>query len=63
MRSLSAGELYVCLPPDHPLAGCASVTFEMLNGYNCLLRSEIGFWDAMSRRKMPASASWCRRRL
>lgn len=48
-------ELYVCLPPDHPLAGCASVTFEMLNGYNCLLRSQIGFWDAMSRRKMPAS--------
>ena len=31
------------------------MTFEMLNGFNCLLRSEIGFWDAMCRRKMPAS--------
>ena len=48
-------ELYVCIPENHELAGCESVTFEMLNGFNCLLRSEIGFWDAMCRRKMPAS--------
>lgn len=27
----------------------------MLNGFNFLLRSEIGFWNEMCRQKMPAS--------
>lgn len=48
-------ELYVCFPKDHALADRKTVTFQMLNGFNCLLRSEIGFWDELSRRKMPAS--------
>ncbi|MCD8086267.1 MAG: LysR family transcriptional regulator [Clostridiales bacterium] len=48
-------ELSVCLPPDHALAGCPSVTLEQLNGYNCLLKSDIGFWSDLCREKMPAS--------
>lgn len=47
--------LSVCLPADHALAGRASVTFSDLNGYNFLLRSEIGFWDEMCRLRMPSS--------
>ena len=31
------------------------LTFSDLNGFNFLLRSEIGFWDAMCRKTMPAS--------
>ncbi|MCD8120726.1 MAG: LysR family transcriptional regulator [Clostridiales bacterium] len=48
-------ELSVCLSPDHTLAGCPSVTLEMLNGYNCLLKSDIGFWSELCHKKMPAS--------
>ncbi|MCD8082831.1 MAG: LysR family transcriptional regulator [Clostridiales bacterium] len=48
-------ELSVCLPPDHDLSGCSSVTLEMLNGYNCLLKSDIGFWNDLCRQKMSAS--------
>lgn len=48
-------ELSVCLPPGHALADRKSLTFSMLNGFNCLLRSQIGFWTALCREKMPAS--------
>ncbi|MCD8083705.1 MAG: LysR family transcriptional regulator [Clostridiales bacterium] len=48
-------ELSVCLSPDHTLASCPSVTLEMLNGYNCLLKSDIGFWSQLCHKKMPAS--------
>ncbi len=48
-------ELSVCLPPDHALAGRSSITLEMLNGYNCLLKSDIGFWSELCRKRMPAS--------
>ncbi|MCD7934690.1 MAG: LysR family transcriptional regulator [Oscillospiraceae bacterium] len=48
-------ELSVCLPPDHALAGRSSITLEMLNGYNCLLKSDIGFWSELCREQMPAS--------
>ena len=47
--------LFVCVPPSHALAGKTSVTFRDLNGFNFLLKSEIGFWDGMCREKMPAS--------
>lgn len=39
----------------HELADRKSLTFEDLNGYNCLLRSQIGFWTELCYRKMPAS--------
>ena len=48
-------ELSVCLTKGHALARAGSVTFAMLNGFNCLLRSEIGFWNEMCRKKMPSS--------
>ena len=47
--------LYICVPPEHALAGAESVTFADINGYNFLLRSELGFWDTMCREQMPAS--------
>ena len=31
------------------------MTFADINGYNFLLRSELGFWDTMCREQMPAS--------
>ena len=34
--------LSVCVPAGHPLAGRESLTFSELNGYNFLLRAEIG---------------------
>lgn len=47
--------LSVCIPKTHELASKRSVTTKELNGYNFLLRSELGFWDKMCRQKMPAS--------
>ena len=47
--------LFICVPPSHALAGKTFVTFRDLNGFNFLLKSEIGFWDGMCRKKMPAS--------
>ena len=47
--------LSVCVPASHDLAGKSSVTFSDLNGFNFLLRSEIGFWDEMCRVRMPSS--------
>lgn len=48
-------KLFVCVPASHDLAENASVTFSDLNGFNFLLKSEIGFWDEMCRIQMPAS--------
>ncbi len=48
-------KLSVCVPKEHHLAHCKSLTFEELNGFNCLLLSQIGFWDKLCREKMPAS--------
>ncbi len=47
--------LSVCVPGSHDLADRSSVTFSELNGFNFLLRSEIGFWDEMCHVQMPAS--------
>lgn len=47
--------LFVCVPSGHTLAGHSTLSMEELNGFNFLLRSELGFWDAMCRKKMPAS--------
>lgn len=48
-------KLFVCVPPDHRLAESETLTFADINGFNFLLRSELGFWDTMCRQKMPAS--------
>ena len=47
-------QLFVCVPPEHALAKQASLTFAEINGFNFLLRSELGFWDTLCREKMPA---------
>ena len=47
--------LFVCVPKDHELATHKSLTFADINGFNFLLRTELGFWDALCREKMPAS--------
>ena len=47
--------LFVCLPPDHELASHSTLTFDEINGFNFLLRTELGFWDTLCREKMPAS--------
>lgn len=41
--------------PSHELASKKSLTFADMNGFNFLLRSEIGFWDTLCREKMPSS--------
>lgn len=48
-------KLFVCVPPDHKLAENETLTFEDINGFNFLLRTELGFWDTLCRQKMPAS--------
>ena len=48
-------KLFVCVPKEHKLAGFKTLTFADINGFNFLLRSELGFWDTLCRRKMPAS--------
>ena len=47
--------LFVCVPVSHVLASHTSLTFEEINGFNFLLRTELGFWDTLCREKMPAS--------
>ena len=47
--------LFVCVPMEHELAKHKSLTFADINGFNFLLRTELGFWDALCREKMPAS--------
>ena len=49
------GKLFVCVPMEHELAKHKSLTFADINGFNFLLRTELGFWDALCREKMPAS--------
>ena len=47
--------LFVCVPPGHDLAKHDALTFADINGFNFLLRTELGFWDTLCREKMPAS--------
>ena len=37
------------------LQAVCQVTFSDLNGYNFLIRSDIGFWEKLCRDKMPSS--------
>lgn len=54
-QPLMEEHLSICVPPDHDLAQYKSVTCDMINGFNCLLSSEIGFWNELCREKMPSS--------
>lgn len=48
-------QLFVCIPSEHELAKHSKLHWNDLNGFNFLLRSELGFWDTLCREKMPAS--------
>lgn len=47
--------LFVSVPPAHPLALCQQITFEDLNGESVLLLSRIGFWNKVCLEKIPNS--------
>ena len=50
-------KLSICLPASHEVAALkkAAITFEDIDGYNCLLRSQLGFWSELVYRRMPSS--------
>lgn len=54
-REFMHENLYVCVPADHELASHETLSSADINGFNFLLRSELGFWDALCRRDLPAS--------
>ena len=56
-RKYMEEKLFICLPDGHEIIeqNKTAVTFEDLDGYNCLLRSRLGFWSELVYRKMPAS--------
>lgn len=55
VREFMREQLFACVPLEHELAGRESLHWDDLNGFNFLLRSELGFWDTLCREKMPAS--------
>lgn len=55
MKPFMQEKLSICVKKDHELADRTSVIFAELNGFNFLLRSELGFWDRLCREQMPAS--------
>ncbi len=55
IREFMRENLYVCIPAGHELAKREQLSFADINGFNFLLRSELGFWDHLCRQKMPAS--------
>lgn len=55
VREFMHEKLFVCVPPGHELAKHKALSTAEINGFNFLLRTELGFWDALCRRKMPAS--------
>lgn len=55
VRRFMREKLFVCVPPGHELARHKTLTFADINGFNFLLRTELGFWDTLCRQKMPAS--------
>ena len=48
-------ELYLSVPPAHPLALASHITFEDLNGESVLLLSRIGFWNELCLKQLPDS--------
>lgn len=47
--------LYLSIPPAHPLALFPSITFDDLNGESVLLLSRIGFWNEICTKMIPHS--------
>lgn len=55
VREYMREQLFVCVPKEHELSGSKTLHTRDINGYNFLLRSELGFWDALCRKTLPAS--------
>ncbi len=55
IREFMQEHLFVCVPKEHTLAQYEALHCSQMNGFNFLLRSQLGFWDALCREKMPAS--------
>ena len=47
--------LLLCVPRDHMLAGRERVSLEEMNGFNFLLGTDLGFWNDVVRKRLPAS--------
>jgi DNA-binding transcriptional LysR family regulator len=48
-------KLFICVPREHELAEHTGLYWNDLNGFNFLLKSELGFWDSLCRENMPVS--------
>ncbi len=47
--------LYLCVKDTHVLAKEKQLTMDQINGFNCLLYSDIGFWTNLCKKLMPSS--------
>ncbi len=47
--------LSICVPPTHELAKYKEVSTQQINGYNCLLSSDIGFWSNFHKNTLTSS--------
>lgn len=54
-RKFQNEQLYISLPPAHPLAHRKELTLSDLNGQSVLIFSKIGFWFELCKQKMPDS--------
>lgn len=52
---LTEENLYLSVPPAHPLAVYKEVSFNDLDGESILLLSKIGFWNELCLKKLPNS--------
>ena len=48
-------QLYLSVPPAHPLALYDSITFQDIDGQSILLLNQIGFWNEICRNNIPHS--------
>ena len=55
IREFMQEHLFACVPKEHALAKHKTLHCAEMNGFNFLLRSQLGFWDTLCREKMPAS--------
>ena len=47
--------LFMCVPKDHALANRDHVSLAEMNGFNFLLGTDLGFWNDVVRKRLPAS--------
>lgn len=54
-KKLLEEKLMISVPITHELSTKSSVSFSDINGFNFLLKNNLGFWDTLCREKMPSS--------